>query len=105
MRDKIKNIPDEFEVYKCSMCGDRFHYKFDCPLIHYIPNRDKIIYKNLRQVNFCKNKDRIPMQRSGVSHRPFEVFKYFKVEREETIKTDLKFSRRSSILVDMTHFD
>lgn len=47
-RDKIKNIPDEFEVHLCSICKDRYHYKFDCPLLHHMPNRDKIIFSYIR---------------------------------------------------------
>jgi len=59
MRDKIKNIPDEFEVNRCSLCKDRYHYKFDCPLIHHIPNVDKIIFTYLRDVKMSSNKDRM----------------------------------------------
>lgn len=55
MRDKIKNIPDEFEVFPCSICQDKFHYKFDCPLIHHFSNKDQIIFSYLRHLKRDKN--------------------------------------------------
>ena len=44
VRDKLKNIPDEFDVARCKVCKNRFHFKFDCPVLHYQPNRDKAIF-------------------------------------------------------------
>lgn len=81
MRDKIKNIPDEFEVSRCSLCKDRFHYKFDCPLIHHTPNRDIIIFTHLRDTKISTIKDRTPYDRSKNQLSAFEVYKYFKLNK------------------------
>jgi len=36
MRDRIKNIPDEYEIFDCEMCDGR-HLKASCPKLHFIP--------------------------------------------------------------------
>jgi len=36
LRDKSKNIVDEYETIKCNLCPTNHSY-FDCPKYHYIP--------------------------------------------------------------------
>lgn len=37
LRDKCRNIPDEFEVKSCEFCKQFNHFKFTCPRLHYVP--------------------------------------------------------------------
>jgi len=59
MKDKIMNIPDELEINRFSLCKDIYHYKFECPLKHYIPNGDNVALTYLRDVKIGSNKERI----------------------------------------------
>jgi hypothetical protein len=43
LRDKIRNIPDEFEVHPCQYCEKFNHFKFSCPRLHYLPYEQHII--------------------------------------------------------------
>ena len=49
LRDKSRHIVDEYEVFTCTLCG-KYHMKFDCPKIHYIPLEQHIIFKHLYQM-------------------------------------------------------
>ena len=44
MRDKLR-IYNNFECFdaKCSACGKKEHFAFECPKVHYMPNRDFLI--------------------------------------------------------------
>ena len=53
------NIPDELEINRFSLCKDIYHYKFECPLKHYIPNGDNVALTYLRDVKIGSNKERI----------------------------------------------
>ena len=47
LRDKCRNIPDEFEVYNCEYCKTYNHYKFTCPRLHFVPYAQHVINKEL----------------------------------------------------------
>ena len=47
LKDRMKSIPDEFEVFDCELCEGK-HLKSLCPKLHYIPYVDTIIQKHLR---------------------------------------------------------
>ena len=50
LRDKIRNIPDEFEVYPCEYCSGKFnHFKFTCPRLHYAPYQQHVINKEIHR--------------------------------------------------------
>jgi hypothetical protein len=61
LRDKCRNIPDEFEVYTCEYCKTYNHYKFTCPRLHYVPYVQHVINKELHR------------ERRGVNHRRFII--------------------------------
>jgi hypothetical protein len=46
MRDRMKNVPDEFEVMQCAMCDGK-HLKAICPKLHFIPYSETIIHRYL----------------------------------------------------------
>ena len=52
MKDKIRILKDfsAFD-YKCHFCHKQTHLFFECPKIHYIPDRDFLIKKMNHQKN------------------------------------------------------
>jgi hypothetical protein len=54
LRDKNKNMPDEFEILPCASCKTN-HTKFDCPKLHFIPITQHVVNKYLRNCKIDKN--------------------------------------------------
>lgn len=54
LRDRMKSIPDEFEVFLCEVCQGK-HLKALCPKLHYIPYHETIIHKYLRNEQIQSN--------------------------------------------------
>ena len=69
MRDKIK-IYNTFECFdaKCSSCGKKTHFAFECPRIHYMPNRDFLI----RRLTFSAPQKRL-INPNPSRHRKFSA--------------------------------
>lgn len=63
LRDRMKSIPDEFEVFECEVCKGK-HLKALCPKLHYIPYHENIIHKYLHSEKTHENPragfDRVP---------------------------------------------
>lgn len=55
LRDKIRNIPDEFEVLPCEFCGKFRHFKFSCPRLHYAPLSQNVLNKELHREKVGRN--------------------------------------------------
>jgi hypothetical protein len=89
MRDKINNVPDEFEVHPCRICEGRFHYKFDCTAIHHVPNRDKVIYSHLRDNKLGKITKRTSIERDNTTYRAFEVYRHFNLAKEDSSENNV----------------
>lgn len=53
LRDKCSNIPDEYELFKCSICRNH-HTKFTCPKIHYIPIKQHVTNKYIHRFKTAK---------------------------------------------------
>lgn len=54
LRDKNKNILNEFEIFPCEFCPQK-HTKFECPKLHFIPITQHVIFKNLHKEKTGKN--------------------------------------------------
>ena len=83
MRDKHNNLPDEFQPKKCPYCKDHFHYKMECPTIHFVPNTDKIVFQYMRAVKFGKNAERKFGERNNFSEQALEIYRYFNLNKTE----------------------
>lgn len=83
LRDKIRNIPDEFEVRACEFCGNFNHFKFTCPRIHYMPYEQHVIDKELHreQIGSQRRQPFLRVKNSIVT--PFELYKRVKKYREK----------------------
>ena len=63
MKEKFCEISDKIKLYekfnlldkKCNSCNSLHHYIFNCPLINYIPNKEKILMK-FKQKNVQKKR-------------------------------------------------
>jgi hypothetical protein len=54
LRDKNKNVIDEFEVFPCEHCKTK-HTKFNCPKLHFIPITQHVVNKHLRAYTTGRN--------------------------------------------------
>ena len=77
MRDKCKNIPDEFEILKCRHCNTN-HTQFDCPKLHFIPITQHLVNKHLHQCRVGRCRRRL-FERSRLTHRTLKS--YLQVDR------------------------
>ena len=71
MRDKIK-IYNNFECFdaNCSSCGKKAHFAFECPRIHYMPNRDFLI----RRLTYSAPQKRV-INPNPSRHRKFSTLR------------------------------
>lgn len=74
LKDKNKNVVDEFEVIPCEHCTTR-HTKFSCHRLHYIPLEQHLITKNLVLEKKAKNKRNPNIPRIS-SHRYSTLLKF-----------------------------
>lgn len=54
LRDKMKSVPDEFELMKCEVCNSK-HLKALCPRLHFIPYNETVIHKYLHKERTSRN--------------------------------------------------
>ena len=78
LKDRMLNIPDEFELFNCEICKEK-HTKFTCPKLHYIPIKQHVTDRYIHQVKFGKN-FRIYQKRNQINfYKSMKMFKnYFK---------------------------
>ena len=94
LRDKIRNIPDEFEVLPCEYCGKKFnHFKFTCPKLHYTPYPQHIIHKELHREKIGRNHRAKMLRIKETLLTPVEFYKKLKNYRASP-KVGVKYDQR-----------
>ena len=78
LRDKCRNIPDEFEVKACQFCENYNHFKFTCPRLHYAPFEQQVVNKYVYKEKKDKN-GRCRFQRNK-NHKLTPIQFYSKVK-------------------------
>jgi len=84
----MKNIPDEFEIYKCDFCPSN-HLKTSCPRLHYIPIVEHVIHRHLHKLKSHKN-----------LRMKFNRNKYLIIQAFQTYKARIKSECRSNQMVE-----
>lgn len=74
LRDKMKSIPDEFELMRCETCDGK-HLKALCPRLHFIPYNETVIHKYLYKEKTAKNKKIFFQRKRKQRANAFKVYK------------------------------
>jgi AMMECR1 domain-containing protein len=74
LRDKMKSVPDEFELFKCETCNGK-HLKAICPRLHFIPYIETVIHKYLHKEKTSRNEKMIYTKRNKRKYSTFKLYK------------------------------
>lgn len=95
MRDQIK-IYNSFECFdaKCSSCSKKTHFAFECPKLHYMPDKDF----HIRRLNFSAPQGRVQYSRRFSKKRmnALLMIDLVQISAEKRLRKELDESELSS---------